>query len=87
MVSKRSSHSSRRPGHPPCPHCDQPDTSLLRLVLMGEILRADETQLALLADLVQQTGLLHFSEMPTAPPRRRQKGTVHTLRRPDAARP
>src|SRR6516162_9261610 len=23
--------------HPPCPHCDQPDTSLLRLVLIGEI--------------------------------------------------
>jgi hypothetical protein len=37
----------------PCPHCDQPDTSLLRLVLMGEILRADETLLALLADVLQ----------------------------------
>jgi hypothetical protein len=84
MVSKRSRHSSRRQGHPPCPHCDQPDTSLLRLVLMGEILRADETQLALLADLWQQTGLLHLSETPTAPPRRRQQGTVHTLRRPNA---
>src|SRR5215831_18198399 len=23
---------------PPCPHCDQPDVSLLRLVLIGEIL-------------------------------------------------
>ena len=26
----------------PCPYCDQPDASLLRLVLIGEILRADE---------------------------------------------
>jgi hypothetical protein len=86
MVSKRSRHSSRRPGHPPCPHCDQPDTSLLRLVLVGEILRAEESQLALLADLVQQMGLLHFSARPTAPPRRRQQGTVHRLRRPEAER-
>ena len=87
MVSKRSRHSRRRQAHPPCPHCDQPDTSLLRLVLIGEILRADETQLALLADLVQQTGLLHCSARPTAPPRRRQQGTVHMLRQSGADRP
>jgi hypothetical protein len=55
-------------------------------VLMGEILRADASQLALLADLVQQMGLLHFSARPTAPPRRRQQGTVHRLRRPEAER-
>jgi hypothetical protein len=53
---------------------------------MGEILRADATRLALLADVLQQTGLLHFSERPTAPPRRRQQGTVHMLRRPEAER-
>ena len=67
--------------HPPCPHCDQPDTSLLRLVLIGEILRADETVLAFLADVLQETGLLELSEEPTAPPVRRQKGTVHLFRR------
>jgi hypothetical protein len=50
----------------PCSHCDQPDTSLLRLVLMGEILRADESQLALLADVSQQSGLLHCAAKPTA---------------------
>ena len=72
--------------HPPCPHCDQPDISLLRLVLIGEILRADETLLALLADLLQQSGLLHLSEEPAAPPVRRQKGTLHTLRRSEADR-
>jgi hypothetical protein len=65
----------------PCPHCDQPDMSLLRLVLIGEILRADETLLVLLADLLQQAGLLHLSEEPTALPVQRQKGTVHTLQR------
>jgi len=49
---------------PPCPHCDQSDMSLLRLVLLGEILRADETVLVLLVDLVQQSGLLHLSSSP-----------------------
>ena len=72
---------------PPCPHCDQPDASVLRLVFIGEILRADATLLALLVDLLQQSGLLSLSEEPTAPPVRRQKGTLHTLRRPDADRP
>ena len=68
----------------PCPHCDQPDMSLLRLVLIGEILRADETVLVLLADLVQQSGLLHLSEKPTAPRVRPQKGTLHPLWRSGA---
>jgi hypothetical protein len=70
--------------HPPCPHCDQPDASLLRLVLIGEILRADATLLALLADVMQACGLLPCSteaEELTAPPVRRQQGTVHRLRR------
>ena len=72
---------------PPCPHCDQPDASLLRLVLMSEVLHTDETMLLLLVDLMQQSGLLSLSEEPTAPPVRRQKGTLHTLRRSDADRP
>jgi hypothetical protein len=72
--------------YPPCPHCDQPEISLLRLVLIGEILRADETLLALLADVLQQSGLLPLSGEPTAPPVRRQQGTVHTLRRSGANR-
>jgi hypothetical protein len=79
MVSKRSKHT-RRQGHPPCPHCDQPDISLLRLVLIGEILRADEPLLAFLADVMQQLGQLHLAEEPPTPHGRRRKGTLHRLR-------
>jgi hypothetical protein len=65
----------------PCPHCDQPDISLLRLVLMGEILRADATQLVLLANVMQRSGLLQLSDEPKAPQMRSQKSTLHALRR------
>jgi hypothetical protein len=68
---------------PPCPHCDQPDTSLLRLVLIGEILRAKEPGLVWLADVMQQSGLLHLAEEPMAPYRQPQPGTLHVLRRED----
>ena len=49
---------------PPCPHCDQPDVSLLRLVLIGELLVADETQLLRLAAVMQQCGLLPLAPAP-----------------------
>jgi hypothetical protein len=73
--------------HPPCLHGDQPDASLLRLVLIGEIFRADATLLALLADLLQQSGLLDLSAKPTVPRVRRWKGTLHPLRRSGADGP
>jgi hypothetical protein len=69
---------------PPCPHCDQPDISLLRLVLIGEILRADETWLVLLVDLLQTCGLLAHTEEPEATPGQRPQGTLHTLPPPSA---
>jgi hypothetical protein len=50
-----------------CPHCDAPDMSLLRLVLIGEILRADEMRRLLLADMWQESGLLVVTEEPQAP--------------------
>ena len=65
----------------PCPHCDQPDASFLRLVLMSEIPRADETLLVLLTDVLHQSGLLHLSEKSTAPRVRPQQGTLRMLRR------
>ena len=52
----------------PCPHCDDPDMSLLRLVLIGEILRADEMWLVLLADVLQQSGLLLPTDDSQTPP-------------------
>ena len=64
-----------------CPHGDQPDMSLLRLVLIGEILRADEIQLVLLTDVMQHSGLLQLSEEPKTPRVRPQKGTLHALQR------
>ena len=45
----------------PCPYCDQPDASLLRLVLIGEILRADESYSGAL-EVMQQCGLLQLSD-------------------------
>ena len=46
------------------PHCDDPEMSCLRLVLIGEILHADETRLVLLADVWQHSGLLAPPEEP-----------------------
>ena len=51
----------------PCPHYDQPELSLLRLVFIGEILLADETWLLRLVDVLQQSGLWRLAEQPTAP--------------------
>ncbi len=68
----------------PCPHCDQPDVSLLRLVLIGEVLRADETLLVLLANVMQECGLLALSaeaKEPEAVRVRPQKDILHRLRR------
>jgi hypothetical protein len=53
---------------PSCPHCDQPDVSLLRLVCIGEILRADEPLLVTLADLLQTSGLLPLAAAEPQPP-------------------
>ena len=66
---------------PSCPHCDQPDVSLLRVVLIGEILRADATRLVTLADLLQTSGLLPLAAAePAATRRRLPQGTWHGLR-------
>jgi hypothetical protein len=66
---------------PSCPHCDQPDVSLLRLVFIGEILRADETLLVTLADLLQTSGILPLvAAEPAATRRQLQQGPRHVLR-------
>jgi hypothetical protein len=64
-----------------CPHCDQPDLSLLRLVLIGELLKADATWLLCLADVMQQCGLLPLAaeaEASEAPVVRPRTATLHT---------
>jgi hypothetical protein len=68
----------------PFPHCDQPDLSLLRLVLIGALLCADETLLLLLADLMQEGGLLPQADEADASEAavvRARKATLHCLRR------
>lgn len=52
----------------PCPHCDQRNVSLLRLVLLGELLCADETQLLALANVMEQCGLLQLAASRTPAP-------------------
>jgi hypothetical protein len=52
---------------PACPYCDQPDMSLLRVVLIGEVLCADAPRLALLADLMQACGVLACPPETDAP--------------------
>lgn len=53
-----------------CSRCDHPDSSLLRIVLIGEIIRADEATLYAMADLFQSLGLLDLSDddVPDVPP-------------------
>ena len=78
-MSVRGKNLARRADMPPsCPYCDQPDISLLRLVLIGEILRADETRLVWLADLLETCGLTPpaaEAAEPEAPRVRLQQGT------------
>jgi hypothetical protein len=69
--------SARMP--PPCPHCDAPDISLLRLVLISEIIRAEAHVLVSLADLWHQSGLLASTEAPLMQP---SPGRLHALRPP-----
>jgi hypothetical protein len=68
----------------PCPHCDQRDLSLLRFILIGELLCVEETRLLLLADLMQEYGLLpraDEAEASAAVGVRARKATLHCLRR------
>jgi hypothetical protein len=50
-----------------CPHCDHPDISLLRIVLIGEILRAEDATLYTMAEIFQSLGLLELSEADDVP--------------------
>ena len=43
-----------------CTHCDHPDSSLLRVVLIGEIIRADDAMLYTMAEILQSLGLVEL---------------------------
>jgi hypothetical protein len=71
----------------PGPPCVQPETSVLRLLLIGAIFRADATLLRLLADVMQACGLLQSSgeaEEPETAQGRPWKGTLHAPGLPGA---
>lgn len=44
-----------------CMNCDHPDSYLLRVVLIGEIVRAEDTALYALAEVFQTLGLLNVA--------------------------
>jgi len=50
-----------------CNHCDHPDSSLLRIVLIGEIIRADDATLYTIAEILQSLGVLELSDEDTVP--------------------
>src|SRR5262252_2900953 len=72
---------ARSAGMPPsCPHGGQPDVPVLRVVFIGEIVRADAALLVTVADLLHTSGLLPLAAAePAAPRRRLQQGPRHGL--------
>jgi len=59
--------------------CDSPDTSLLRVVMIGEIIQADEDELYDMAEVLDAHGLMHLLEPDEEPPpasggKRKKKG-------------
>ena len=51
----------------PCDHCDHPDSSLLRIVLIGEIIRADDDTLYAMAEVCEALGLLQLTDEDPSP--------------------
>jgi hypothetical protein len=68
-----------------CEHCDAPDTSLLRVVLIGEIIRAEEATLYTLAGVCEALGLMQLSEEgddfpPPVEARKRKNGKLRRIK-------
>jgi hypothetical protein len=65
-----------------CDHCDHPDSSLLRIVLIGEIIRADDDILYTMAEVFEALGLLELTdEVPPPTPSGTTKHGKRQLRR------
>lgn len=45
-----------------CDNCEHPNSSLLRVVLIAEIIRAEEDDLLAIADLFDEMGLLQIDD-------------------------
>ncbi len=43
-----------------CSRCDKPDSTLLRIVLIGEMIQADDTSLYAMAEGLQRLGLINL---------------------------
>jgi len=68
----------------PCDHCDRPDISLLRVVLIGEIIRADDDTLYTLAGVCEALGLMQLvdeDDTPAPPPTTKTRRKKRHLRR------
>lgn len=65
----------------PCDRCDHPDSSLLRIVLIGEIVRADDDTLYALAEACEGLGLLQLADEDDSVPSDTVKGRKSRLRR------
>ncbi len=50
-----------------CDNCEHPNSSLLRVVLIGEIIRADEADLYAIADVFDELGLLDLPDEDEPP--------------------
>ncbi len=67
-----------------CEYCDHPDSSLLRVVLIGEILRADDSMLHTLAEVCETIGMMQLSEdeqdLPSGEIRQRVKRSLQLVK-------
>jgi len=66
----------------PCDHCDHPDSSLLRVVLIGAIVCADDDTLYAIAEVLEALGVLQLADEDTPPtPSGTTKRGKHQLHR------
>ena len=68
----------------PCDRCDHPNSSLLRIVLIGEIIRADDDTLYALAEVCESLGLMQLadedSDSVPAEPARSSKSRLRRIK-------
>ena len=66
-----------------CPHCEQPESSVLRVALTSAMVQADEARLATIAALMQRLGLFDLAEgeaYPDGSPRGQRSRRLRLLK-------